>query len=635
MKSAVHLPLFLLVFFFGALAHSQIQIEKSNERELFFKPEDNQVRISSGQLSWKFENPETIWIGDRRISGGKISAQVLKTPRNTTPRKFQKSGNTSDEVFSLGFSWPDEIIRSGKLLILDPEGNEIASFPVTSEERNDWARIIEKDEEKFLKELSLSSYGLLDLDTSVVEALQEEKGFSVCLLATGQQSETFRACTANLQLSKSVRAQVEPTVFVNGIDATDTGVVNFSDLKQMAFKLRFGSGNTIEFNMASKPIEFLDVVAAKNQKEIHITGRGAVPLAKVKTIETQQAGLWPSEREKQNLWKLEIPKASPLIKLNASWGLVLTFVIDFEELPTEEDRIVIASKILKGTYTDHTLVRLQANPAKKITSTETEVVIDSAKKPVWKFPTPKVGEFNSARVQIQKQNATNDDPIWTANHEVFRAYPGEFQALIGPGMVSMKRFFAVGELNASYFSSLRWGGTVSYLRFLTPLSVESSLAADGSGEEVLTPIGVLDVSLKYNFIEGAWNQDELLGLILSYENQSLRNYSANLLGVGAYWARKLPKLFDLILSRFPLLGDHKKYVDMQFVYYPMALTKGDQTKTNYELNFHGKVFWTQRLYGQMGFGLKQIQFTKDAGAAIETQVNLRSSYGTLGLGYLF
>ena len=53
---------------------------------------------------------------------------------------------------------------------------------------------------------------------------------------------------------------------------------------------------------------------------------------------------------------------------------------------------------------------------------------------------------------------------------------------------------------------------------------------------------------------------------------------------------------------------------------------------DYALNFHGKVLWTPRFYGEAGFGIKKYYFLQK-----QTQqgASLNTFYGTLGIGLNF
>jgi hypothetical protein len=77
---------------------------------------------------------------------------------------------------------------------------------------------------------------------------------------------------------------------------------------------------------------------------------------------------------------------------------------------------------------------------------------------------------------------------------------------------------------------------------------------------------------------------------------------------------------------------YPKYVDMEFIMYPMSMTSTVKAGSTFNLNFHGKVFWTPRFYGEAGFGMKRFAYT-DSSQGLD--VTLTTLYGTAGLGLIF
>jgi hypothetical protein len=92
-------------------------------------------------------------------------------------------------------------------------------------------------------------------------------------------------------------------------------------------------------------------------------------------------------------------------------------------------------------------------------------------------------------------------------------------------------------------------------------------------------------------------------------------------------------------------------VDLEFIYYPVPASVGYQAVNpwttfngrtglgNWALNFHGKVMWTDRFFGEAGFGMKNWDFYReftDTNGLFQRQgVLLFTVYATVGLGYNF
>jgi hypothetical protein len=137
-----------------------------------------------------------------------------------------------------------------------------------------------------------------------------------------------------------------------------------------------------------------------------------------------------------------------------------------------------------------------------------------------------------------------------------------------------------------------------------------------------------------------------VGGILSYQNldyaftsiadASQYSFSIPVVGGGVFWARSMPKVFDDIFNIVPFMR-YPKWVDWEFIFYPLALNSTQASNFMLSMNFHGKVQWTQHFYGEAGFGLKNFSFDDATNPDPQFQftVPLYVAYGTLGLGFNF
>jgi hypothetical protein len=110
----------------------------------------------------------------------------------------------------------------------------------------------------------------------------------------------------------------------------------------------------------------------------------------------------------------------------------------------------------------------------------------------------------------------------------------------------------------------------------------------------------------------------------------------------------MPKVFDDILNLFPVMR-YPKWVDLEFIYYlaatdpqhellnPWNQFSGVIGTGNWALNFHGKVQWTKRIFGEAGLGVRQYDLFKERPNQDPRRVrfNYSSFYGTVGLGINF
>ncbi|MNL79979.1 hypothetical protein D3C87_2067100 [compost metagenome] len=71
---------------------------------------------------------------------------------------------------------------------------------------------------------------------------------------------------------------------------------------------------------------------------------------------------------------------------------------------------------------------------------------------------------------------------------------------------------------------------------------------------------------------------------------------------------------------------------MEFIKYVASTDSDMEIGDDYVLNFHGKVMWTPKFFGEAGFGLKSYFFeNKSDGSGAK----LSTFYGTLGVGWNF
>lgn len=174
-----------------------------------------------------------------------------------------------------------------------------------------------------------------------------------------------------------------------------------------------------------------------------------------------------------------------------------------------------------------------------------------------------------------------------------------------------------------WLSRQRWGVSAKYFQSFNQLKV--SAAGDTA------PLTVLTVDLKYRFTPGLWGRDESVGAMLSYQDVGFGAAKAPMLGVGGFWARSMPKVFDDFFNLLPFMR-YPKWVDMEFIYYASSMSSSVTLNAPMSLNFHGKVLWTERIFGEAGFGLKRYGF---ADSAANQKAELNSFYGTVGLGVNF
>ena len=106
-----------------------------------------------------------------------------------------------------------------------------------------------------------------------------------------------------------------------------------------------------------------------------------------------------------------------------------------------------------------------------------------------------------------------------------------------------------------------------------------------------------------------------------------------MVGGGMFWARSMPKIFDSLFNILPFMR-YPKWVDMELVWYPVSLSSLQSITFTFALNFHGKVQWSKKWFGEAGFGIRNFSWdhlVQDE----ERAIAFAAAYGTVGLGYQF
>jgi hypothetical protein len=243
----------------------------------------------------------------------------------------------------------------------------------------------------------------------------------------------------------------------------------------------------------------------------------------------------------------------------------------------------------------------------------------------------KRGQLNASEILIKDGEHT-----FRAFHDVYKGFPRELSGRFTGVLSNNLEIVFLGEVAAQWwlerllwwehrkYSFQRWGMNARYFQ---------SLAAIGGREDgqSLLKLQVLTGDLKYRLTPGIWARDHTLGLTANAQHVVIDKYQATMGGLGMFWARSMPRFFDDIFNIVPFMR-YPKWVDVEGILYFVPLSPRNQLGVNTAVNFHGKILWTQRFFGEGGFGLKVFQFNDlDEGKA----VGLAVAYGTVGLGLNF
>jgi hypothetical protein len=618
---------------------------------LRFDPNDNGLSIDNPQLTWIFrpEN-DVIDFGDFPVTSTDIKVTLDQISRAKAPVKYD-ARKLEKWITALSFRWPEALTRTGHISIETLQGDVRWRFQVNENERKLWREEVEHNTAEMKTNHMKSSWGRYDLVRSEFEFLYTGGVFRACLTNDETLAERLRVCTAPF-LSKSKGDLIRffpvkdnpttatiPGFYLAGQRLKDSGILNFPVGKPLELRINFKTGAFVEISSQPADPKLLDVVESNNGKEILMTGAGALPLGKkVRILKKPNFHFWaPTGVLQESIWQAVFPADSPTIAVRGAFNIPFTLLFTYDQLPREGDRIFIEKTRSGGTFSAEAVVNGYIPSGGEVSSTESSAAKTGPYHFTWNFAAPKRGEENRSRLSINHKDGNRP---WVVNHRMFRSYPSEVSGRITGIMTTDYTMLMLGEVSAGHyfetigssqnprFSKQRWGLAGRYFQSLSTLQTSS-----GTG---VSEFSVLNIDLKYHLLPGLWHRDELVGIMLSAERISISGLTVMLMGGGAYWARTMPKIFDDLFNLLPLM-EYPKYVDMEFIYYPISLTSGTSGGLSFCLNFHGRVIWTQRFYGEIGFGIRSYQFVtpSQTRSGQTANISLLTSYGTAGLGFIF
>lgn len=620
---------------------------------LRFDPKDNKLSIHNPQLKYMMSSPNRIDLGGLVITADSIGLRVSQIKRDSAPVRFESDKRNGSYLTTLSFRWPETLTTSGVITLETAKRKVLWKKEFGEADIKKWRENLEYATPAMKRGHEKSTVGEIDIDPAEFKFLYAKGAkFRMCFSKTLESGEKLRACSPPYQAqSQGERLVVRPLpmkiksnagVFVAKKKLESAGLINFAGGRIIELQIVFGNFATINIGSQPKDPNLLDVVESRDGTEIILTGSGSKPLGgRPRILAEPITHFWaPTGIEQDLIWQVALPRQSPTIRVPGSFNIPFTLYFSGSQIPKETDRVFVRETRSSGTYSQAPKVYGYIPSGGMVSSEEYSAQRIGPKHFEWSFAAPNKGEKNRARLLIQHRA---EQRPWVAHYEMFRSYPYEISTRLTGILASDFTFIILGEASANaWFETLaisesplwskqRWGLGAKYHKSLT--SIQS--AADTRVEDY----SVINADLRYNLLPGIWHRDEIVGLSLGFQQSTMigpriSEHTVQYLGLGGYWARTMPRIFNDLFNLFPFM-DYPKYVDMDFTLYPMSLTSGYGPGLTFNLNFHGRVFWTERLYGEAGFGIRQTSFTFKSTSSRESSVSLSAAYGTMGLGYRF
>lgn len=667
---------------------------------LFYDPAKNGVLLEKQQIDYDLTTENALRVGPYFLSSDDVAMYLTKEQGEFFDIEFgievrRKLG----PMYVASFKWPLDYLDSGHLEIQNDKGEVLWKRLVTSQDIVDWKKLIQDQKNKVkmtkekLQEIISAQTGSRDKKSKTIperinfnrpetlSALHSRSQFGfaykgVFELPIGQIREPFRFCISKDEAGgrvglcsrrytffrefgnygvKAVSTQVRPRVLVNDRPVTLKGTALFLDYSTpVKFSALTQNGTYYEFISQPKEISVVELVHNKKTNKVEVLGYGDAPIGDVEKDFYSDNVMWsflnfmPTIGDKRKYWRAFIPYENPALYLKGQGGVPFRQRFTFNNLPTLESRVELTATAQKATYNERPVLEGRIAAPLKVAASDNRVVRSAPEKFEWTFLAPQKGQMNSDEIRITENGKT-----YVADYQIYRGYPAELSARM-TGVISQDLdLILLGEVAGQYwfekilgmdsyrFSKLRWGLASKYF---------DTLLVESPSDSGFSSLSVLNVDLKYRLDPGIWARDPTVGLMLSAQQVdfefkqggSKTLAQTTMYGGGLFWARSMPRFFDDIFNIVPFMR-YPKWVDMEAILYPLILDSDQKSVFSLAFNFHGKIQWTPKFFGEAGFGLKNFawddsslgQIDPSTGRPTGKSIGFAVAYGTFGLGFNF
>lgn len=596
-------------------------------------------------------NGESLRVGDVQINDQSFFFALLPTAK-LHPKLSSVVGNREAAKPVLVLRWPEALQSGGKLEVIARTGAVLWKDDVTEEKRNLWkARLdIWKKglEERGVKTAQLSKNSIFGTQYGIVSPSLKNFGesFRFCLTQSQgrahsrlcSQRYVIRGSGNNVTMGK-IKSAVPARVLLQSQAAPLQQQAPVSRDMPTSFLAELSNGVSYEFMAIPNKLNLMDLTDSKKPEQLRIVAWGTRPTGPSRILNpddyssfTKAIGFESTIGDMRKFWEATISAEDPKIYLPGQGGGVFTQRFELDEVPRANARPYLDEHTPTGTYYDDVKIFGKKLPDVKVTSLENSIEVNDSNPNyfLWRFKAVDRGEMNRSYLSMEHQGKE-----YKAFYEIYKGFPREISLRLSGLLSPTGQNVFLGEAAYSqWFENLlgwtnywvgrqRWGVSARYFKSMTKLKVSSAGAT--------ADLSVTNVDLKYRLSPGLWGRDETLGLMLDYQNVLFEQIKAPMMGVGAFWGRSMPKVFDDVLNVMSIMR-YPKWVDMEFIFYPVSMSKEVTLKTNFALNFHGKVHWTKHWFGEAGFGLKRYAIVE---STLRQKAELNTFYGTMGLGLTF
>ncbi len=630
-------------------------------KPVFFEPLDNGVKLGPLEFDYDLSAGDTLKIGPITIEENALLIRAV--PLSQFDRRLPGLVNSGRDAYVVTVNWPEELIENGRLEAISRRGDVAWSTEINEARKADWQATLDRWSrllgDKKLRRLTSSdlqwksNFGIPFAKDSLAPVWEGQPNLRFCLTQAENINHSM-LCTASYRVrtvgktwsivpnfeNTKPRAivQNEPAPLKNRfkISKPDESFLFFGELS---------SGLRVELTTIPGQLHALDLVQTSDPNWVRLTGFDQKIFGDLTEINPEdyasfksKIGWQPTLGDLRRFWTVLLPSSSTEVYLMGKTGGLFRQPLTFSSIPPEKIRPWVDKKSLAATYSNGSPIWGQVTPGTQVTSQENEVSRDGREFTWWIRATTR-GELNRSHLSVLDEQTRKK---WNASYEIYKAYPVELSGRLTGILASQGSSVKMGLLgevafnywaqsllgwNEYYVARQRWGVSAKYFQSVASVNLVGS---DDSAKKSIR-IKALSGNIKYRFSPGVWGRDETWGLIGAYQKVSLDDLDAPLAGGGFFWGRSMPKLVDDLINIIKYLR-YPKFTDLEFIYYPMSLSANSAPIENWDLNFHGKVFWSYSVFGEFGVGLKRYSFNDKK---LNQKASFVATFTTMGLGINF
>ncbi len=427
---------FILIFItlFFSLS-SQAEGEKSPS--VVFQADKNGVQILPQKFEYTLLDSEKIRIGDILIDASTFNFQLVK--------------NSSDENYTIKFTWPAGLLTEGQLILMNHNGKAIWQNNIISNQIQ--ISRMTSDFPNLRAELAVFNSEILE--AALLTQMKYLPFINFCISAARDNTKIY-LCSRELYVSsvgKEIvvtdrkKADKEASVEINGSRVGPQGIIVLNDKDQnIFFKATAESGAYLEIETRMKEVDFKDSVLSENGENLILTASGAEPVDSSKVKFTSA-----------NSWKIEIPVNRPILYLKGGGGIPMRQEFFIKgDLPPENLRPKISPDSVNKTFSSSITingsaprgVRLRASSAKET------LKVDPKNNFTWTMSDLPRGEISRRYLNINSKSKT-----FVARYDIYHGKPYvlqtglQYQTPSGVAIASLQLQWWLEK----FITSFQWG----------------------------------------------------------------------------------------------------------------------------------------------------------------------------------